>query len=395
MFVYLDNSATTRQYDEVTDMMAEIMRNSFGNPSSLHRMGLDAEKLLKAARKQLAGALGAGENEIFFTSGGTESDNTALLGAVEARGRKKKKIITTAVEHPAILMTLERLAAKGFEIVKIGVHGDGSLNMDELREQLDENTVLISVMQVNNESGTIMPIESIGKLKEEFNKAHGTDMLFHTDAVQSFGKMKVLKQGVDMASFSAHKIHGPKGVGALYLKKGIHIPAFITGGGQESDFRSGTENLPGIAGFGLAADKAYKDLESRMKKMGEVRDYLLAGLKEEISDIRINGVVETGAKGEENLACPSVLNITFLGTRGEVLLHTLEQSEIYVSTGSACASNHKGMSHVLRAMGLKDKEIEGAIRFSFNEFNTIEEMDFVIEKTKQAVTKFRRLGSFR
>ncbi|MCR5481378.1 MAG: cysteine desulfurase [Clostridia bacterium] len=395
MFVYLDNSATTRQYDEVTDMMADIMRNSFGNPSSLHRMGLDAEKLLRAARKQLAGALGAGENEIFFTSGGTESDNTALLGAAEARGRKKKKIITTAVEHPAVLMTLERLEAGGFEIVKTGVNPDGSLKTEELEQQIDENTVLISVMQVNNESGTIMPVETIGRLKEEFNKKHGTNILFHTDAVQSFGKMKVLKPGVDMASFSAHKIHGPKGVGALYLKKGIHIPAFITGGGQESGFRSGTENLPCIAGFGLAAEKAYKALEKRMEKMGEVRDYLLAGLKAEISDIRLNGVEKTGTGGEENLACPSVLNVSFAGTRGEVLLHTLEQSEIYVSTGSACASNHKGMSHVLRAMGLKDKDIEGAVRFSFNEFNTIEEMDFVIEKTKQAVSKFRRLGSFR
>ena len=395
MFVYLDNSATTRQYDEVTEAMIRYMRDEFGNPSSLYRPGIDAEKAVKEARKKVAGAFSCSDSEVYFTSGGTESDNTAIFGAAEAGRRRGNRIITTAVEHPAVLEAVRRLEESGFEAVYVPVKKDGTLDTDALKSAVNEKTALITVMSVNNESGVIMPVAEIAAFKDAYNKEHGTGIMFHTDAVQAFGKMKVLKPGVDMASVSAHKIHGPKGMGALYINKDKHIRPYIVGGGQEKHFRSGTENVPAIAGFGIAAEKAYASLDARMSHISEVRAYLLNGIKDQIEDIKINSIEECGRSGEENLCCPSVLNISFLGTRGEVILHTLEQSGIYVSTGSACSSNKKGRSHVLTAMGLSEREIEGAVRFSFSEENTIAEMDYVLEKLKEAVARFRKLGSFR
>ena len=394
MLVYLDNSATTRQYDEVTDVMCRAMRENFGNPSSLHSLGLKAEKEVKNARKILAQSLGAGEEEVFFTSCGTESDNTVLMGAAQAKKRRGKKIIVSAVEHPAILEPAKKLESMGFEVAYIGVDKQCRLNMESLKNAVTDDTILISVMGVNNETGTIMPIEEIARFKEEYNRTHGTNIWLHTDAVQAFGKIPVnLKKeykGVDFLSASAHKIHGPKGMGLLYVKKGLNLAPFLLGGGQERHMRSGTENTPGIAGFGKAAELAMGDFDERIRKMSAARERLLEQIRSEIKDIRINS-----PEGEE--ACPSVLNVSFLGTRGEVLLHTLEQDGIFVSTGSACSSNHSSAkgSHVLNAMGLTPKEIEGAIRFSFSEFNTEEEMDFTADKVKAAVAHFRRLGSFR
>mgnify|MGYP004618024665 FL=1 len=394
MLVYLDNSATTRQYDEVTDVMSRAMRENFGNPSSLHSLGLKAEKEVKNARKILAQSLGAGEEEVFFTSCGTESDNTVLMGAAQAKKRRGKKIIVSAVEHPAILEPAKKLESMGFEVAYIGVDKQCRLNMESLKNAVTDDTILISVMGVNNETGTIMPIEEIARFKEEYNRTHGTNIWLHTDAVQAFGKIPVnLKKeykGVDFLSASAHKIHGPKGMGLLYAKKGLNLAPFLLGGGQERHMRSGTENTPGIVGFGKAAELAMGDFDERIRKMSAARERLLEQIRSEIKDIRINS-----PEGEE--ACPSVLNVSFLGTRGEVLLHTLEQDGIFVSTGSACSSNHSSAkgSHVLNAMGLTPKEIEGAIRFSFSEFNTEEEMDFTADKVKAAVARFRRLGSFR
>lgn len=392
--VYLDNSATTRQYDAVTDAMAEAAGNLFGNPSSLHALGLAAEKEVRGARKKLAGALGAAEEEICFTSCGTESDNTVLMGAAQAKRRSGKKIIVSAAEHPAVLEPARRLESQGYEVACIGVDRFCHLNLDQLAAELTEDTILISVMGVNNETGTIMPIPEIVKIKENYAREHGTDIWLHSDCVQAFGKIPLdlagNYRGVDFVSLSAHKIHGPKGMGALYVKKGRNLPAFLLGGGQERHLRSGTENTPGIIGFGRAAELAAGNLAARTETMRACRDFLLEACKSEIPDIRINSP-------EDETACPSVLNISFLGTRGEVLLHTLEQDGIYVSTGSACASNHassKG-SHVLNAMGLSPKEIEGAIRFSFSEFNTMAEMEYTAEKLKSAVQRFRRLGSFR
>lgn len=394
--VYLDNSATTRQYDSVTEIMMEYMKKDYGNPSSLHRLGVNAEKGIKNARKEMATALGAKPEEIIFTSGGTEADNTAILGTAAARKRRGNKIITTVIEHPAVLETVKRLENQGHYIVEyIGVDEKGNVDLEALKQALSEETVLISVMGVNNEVGTIEPIQEIVELKNEYNKKRGTDVLFHTDAVQSFGKIPQFIQGIDLMSVSGHKIHGPKGIGALYVRKGLNIEPYLIGGGQEKNMRSGTENVPAIVGFGAAAKQIHQNLEKRAQAMSDARTYLLRGLKEEIKDMKINGIEQDTLKGESGLCCPSVLNVSFLGTRGEVILHTLEQAEIYVSIGSACSSNKSGQSHVLKAMGLNGKEIESAIRFSFNEFNTIEEMDYVLENVKSAVAKFRKLGSFR
>lgn len=378
MFVYLDNSATTKQYDQVNKAMLETMESFYGNPSSLHGLGLEAEKKVKEARHRVASALNSKDDEIFFTSGGTESDNTAIFGIAHSRKRIGKKIITSRVEHPAVLEACRLLEKDGYTVEYIGVDDKCRLDMNQLTNAIDEDTVLISIMTVNNETGTIMPTEEIGKLKN--------NAVFHTDAVQGFGKMDLQNTNVDLISISGHKVHGPKGVGALYIKKGINLPAFMVGGGQEKHMRSGTENVPGVVGFGVACQLAQDNLKQRIKSMEVARNHLLSGIKSEINDVRINSP-------EDGL--PSVLNVSFMGTRSEVLLHTLEQDNIFVSTGSACSSNKKGQSHVLAAMGLTGKEIEGAIRFSFSEFNTIEEMDFVLEKLKVAVTRFRKLGTFR
>ena len=392
MQIYLDNSATTRQYDEVTDLMAELGRNCYGNPSSLHSLGLEAEKVLKDSKKKIASSLNASAEEIVITSCGTESDNTVLMGIARTPRNRGRRIITTEVEHPAVLEPAAELERRGFEVVRLKVDSECRIDTDELREALNEDTLLVSVMAVNNEVGTIMPIKEIGEIKADFNREHGTKVLLHTDGVQALGKIsldtrKDLKN-VDLISSSAHKIHGPKGIGALYIRKGVNLMPFMLGGGQEKGMRSGTENVQSIAGFGLAAEMVTKNMDVRTGHMKEVRDYLRKGIIESIPDIRVNS--------PEDGVC-SVLNVSFVGTRGEVILHRLEQEGIYVSTGSACSSNKKTSrgSHVLNAMGLKPKEIEGAIRFSFSEFNTLEEMDYVLDRLVKSVADFRRLGSFR
>lgn len=378
--IYLDNSATTRQYDEVTAQMVRCMEEEFGNPSSLYSLGITAEKRIKESRKAVLQSMGREKDEgkLYFTSGGTEADNMAIFGAAEARQRRGKRIVTSAVEHPAVLEACHKLEQQGFEVITIGVDENCRLKMEQLKTAIDENTILITIMQVNNETGAIFPIDEIAELKKEHT-------LLHSDCVQSFGKV-TLPAKADLISLSGHKIHGPKGVGALFIKNGIHLPPFLVGGGQEEHMRSGTENVPAIAGFGTAASIAAERRVHRIETMKAVKKYLRQGLKDQVSDILFNGPEE---------GSPSVLNVSFLGTRAEVLLHTLEQDEIYISTGSACSSNKKGQSHVLKAMGRKDREIEGAIRFSFNEFNTVEEMDIVLDRVKSAVSRFRKLGSFR
>ncbi len=380
MQVYLDNSSTTRPYDEVVSDMTKAMQQDYGNPSSLHRMGIDSEKLIKNARRSLALALGANPDEIVFTGSGTESDNTAIFGLAAAQKRRGNKIITSKVEHPAVLEACRRLSTQGFEVAYIGVDAFGRLDLQELESQIDEQTKLITIMHVNNELGTIQPLEEIGKLK----KRHET-IYFHCDAIQSFGKLPIdpHKFGIDLLSVSAHKIHGPKGVGALYIKRGVRIEPFLVGGGQEQGLRSGTENVPGIVGFGKAAEICTSDQASKMKEMSRLRAYLLAGIKDDIADCRINS-------SETDHSSPAILNVSFLGTRGEVLLHMLEQSGIFVSTSSACSSKTKGQSHVLKAIGLTDKEIEGTIRFSFSEMNTLEEMDYTLDCLKRSVSSMRK-----
>jgi len=387
MIVYLDNSATTRQYDSVTEKMLRYLKDDFGNPSSLHTMGQSAEKALKESRKSIAEALGFDAQDVYFTSGGTEADNLALLGISSARRRRGNRIITSRVEHPAVLECCKKLSDIGFEVVYIGVDEKCRLDLDELRESIDENTVLISVMHVNNEVGTILPLAEIF---EEKGKA-----AFHTDAVQSFGKMSLAAIRADIVTVSAHKIHGPKGCGVIAVRKGVNIEPHFFGGGQERSLRSGTENVPAIAAFGEAVEIACTHLEERVRKMDGVRKYLLDGIKAEIKDIKINSVEKTSMDGAAGFCSPSILNASFLGTRGEVILHGLESEGIYVSTGAACSSNKKGKSHALAAMGLSDKEIESALRFSFSEFNTISEADYVVYKLKDKVNKYRRVGSYR
>lgn len=378
MNVYLDNSATTRVYESACQKMMEVMTEDFGNPSALHTMGLAAEKRLRVARKEISKTFGSREDEVIFTSCGTESDNTAIYGAAHARKHEGREIITTKVEHPAVLEVFKKLSSEGFDVKYIGVDKQCNIDMQELKEAVTDNTTLISVMTVNNETGTIMPIREIKDICK--------NATLHTDAVQAMGKIDISATGADMISVSGHKIHGPKGIGALYVKKGTKLPPFVIGGGQESGMRSGTENMPGICGFAEAAKICRENFDQRTSQMKKVRKYLLDGICDTIEDVVINSPVD---------GCPSVLNVSFLGTRGEVILHTLEQDGIMVSTGSACSSGKKGRSHALTAMGLSDKEIEGAVRFSFSEFNTIEEMDYVIEKLSAAVKRFRKFGSFR
>ena len=413
--VYLDNSSTTRQADEVTDLIYEISRNDFGNPSSLHSIGFSAEKLVEAARKSFAGSIGADPQEVTFNSGGTEGDNTVLFGAARARKHDGRRIVISAVEHPAVLEAADRLKHDGFDIVKVGVGSDGIVDMAELREAVTDDTILVSVMTVNNETGALMPIRQITEI------AHSHGALMHTDAVQAYGKIDMsaytagsagaspertkskwkTSGGVDYITVSSHKIHGPKGVGALYQKKGMELPAYMLGGGQEKGRRSGTENVPGIAGFGKACGLAEDLIEVSYEKTAAARKYLLDGILDRVPDVLVNSPdmilnsPDILADGSEAAGIPYVLNVSFLGTRGEVLLHTLEQEGIFVSTGSACSSNKKGGSHVLAAMGRTPKEIEAAIRFSFCRYNTAEEMDYVIDKVAAAVERFRKLGSFR
>ena len=404
--IYLDNSATTRQYDQVTEVMIRAMEEDYGNPSSLYQLGVDAEKALKAARRQVlegaGGGFGADSWEVVFTSGGTEADNMAIFGAVRSLRRLGSRIVTTSVEHPAVLECCKSLEADGFEVIRVGVDAGCMPDMEQLRAAIDEKTILVSMMHVNNEVGTVMPVDAV----KEIMKEKGAPGLFHCDAVQSFGKMP-LPAGADLISISGHKIHGPKGSGALLISKGktaagrsINLPAFIQGGGQESGRRSGTENVPAIAGLGCAAKIAAADGATgadggylTMADIAEMRQKLLEGLCSKIENIEINSPLDAGT--EPGQCCPTVLNINFKGTRGEVILHTLEQDGICVSTGSACSSNKKGQSHVLEAMGRSGKEIEGAIRFSLGRLNSPDEVDMVVDAVAAAVARFRKLGSFR
>jgi len=369
--IYLDNSATTKPSKACIDAMTNALAINFGNPSSLYNLGINAEKIVRASREIIARSIAADPSEIYFTSCGTESDNTAIFGAYTARKKQGNRIITSAVEHPAVLRCFEKLQRDGADVVYIPVLKDGNLDMEALKNALNEDTILVSLMHVNNETGAIFPIEDVARLLKSYPKA-----LFHSDCVQSYGKIKldVKKMGVDMISLSGHKVHASKGIGVLYIKNGVHIPEYINGGGQENGFRSGTENVAGIAGLGAA-------VQNMEYVKPDCKDYLKQRLLEEIPDIRINS---------PEVSVSSVLNVSFLDCRAEVLLHMLEQDEIYVSTGSACSSHSKG-SHVLMAQGLKLEEIEGAIRFSFGTENTKEEIDVLVPKLKAYVESQRKL----
>lgn len=378
MEVYFDNSATTRAYEEVCEDMSLAMREYFANPSSLHKLGLKCQRRLVEARESIAKTINASKEEILFTSGGSESNNTVLRGLA----KNGSHIITTAFEHPSVLSTCKELEEKGVRVTYLGLDSMGRINLNDLENSINKDTVLVSIMHVNNEIGTVSDIEAIAKIIR--NKSHRAK--FHIDGVQGYGKFKVdvKKMDVDFYSMSAHKIHGPRGIGFLYMKKDLNLAALITGGSQESGHRAGTENIAAIVGMQRAAQITMENLDKSLASVTELKFYFVERLKE-IENVKINSPME-------DFISPYILNVSFVGVRAEVLLHLLEDSDIYVSTGSACSSKKaisKG-SHVLNAIDLKPNEIEGAIRFSFSGGNTKEEVDYTIDALKKSLLFLRR-----
>lgn len=380
MEVYFDNSATTRCYDSVKEIVIRTMTEDFGNPSAMHLKGVEAEKYVKDSAAKLARILKVQEKEILFTSGGTESDNLALIGAAMANKRSGNHIITTAVEHPAVSQPALFLQEQGFEVTYLPVDSRGVVKLDALEAVLRPDTILVSVMYVNNEVGAVMPVEEIGRrIREKSPKA-----LFHVDAIQAFGKYRIYpkKMGIDLLSVSSHKIHGPKGVGFLYINEKAKLQPQILGGGQQSGMRSGTDNVPGIAGLGVAAEEIYRDLDANVEKMYSLKGHIAKGL-EKIPDICINGMaLREGA--------PQILSISVMGVRSEVLLHSLEERGIFVSAGSACSSHKRKPSSTLTAMGMAKDQIESTVRLSFSEENTAEEADYFLQVMGELVPVLRR-----
>lgn len=380
MDCYLDNSATTVCHESVKDIMVEAMTVNFGNPSSMHLKGVDAEKYIKQAKTNIAKTLKVNEKEIYFTSGGTESDNWALIGAVEANKRAGKHIITTIYEHPAILDTCKYLEEQGYEVSYIPVDKYGVVDLEVLKNELREDTILVSMMHVNNEIGAVLPIDEVSAIIKNFNK----NILFHVDAIQGYGKYKIFpkKQGIDMLSVSGHKIHGPKGTGFLYINEKVKIKPIIHGGGQQGGFRSGTENVPGIAGLGLAAKECYENLDEKIQVLYELRKSFINSLKE------IEGITINGYEDEKN--APHIVSASIEGIRSEVVLHSLEDKGIYVSAGSACASNKPAISATLKAIGVKQELLDSTIRFSFSTDTKKEELDYTVEVLKELLPKLRK-----
>ena len=380
MEVYFDNSATTRCYDSVKDIVIRTMTEDFGKPSAMHLKGVEAEKYVKDSAAQLARILKVQEKEILFTSGGTESDNLALIGGAMANKRSGNHIITTAVEHPAVSQPALFLQEQGFEVTYLPVDSRGVVKLDALEAVLRPDTILVSVMFVNNEVGAVMPVEEISRrIREKSPKA-----LFHVDAIQAFGKYRIYpkKMGIDLLSVSSHKIHGPKGVGFLYISEKAKIQPQILGGGQQSGMRSGTDNVPGIAGLGVAAEEIYRNLDANVEKMYCLKEHIAKGLAK-IPDIRMNGMdLREGA--------PQILSISVMGVRSEVLLHSLEERGIFISAGSACSSHKRKPSSTLAAMGMPKDQIESTVRLSFSEENTVEEADYFLQVMEEIVPMLRR-----
>lgn len=380
MEIYLDNSATTRPYDDVIDIMMKVYREDYGNPSSKHYKGVDSEKYVKEAREIIAKSLKASVREILFTSGGTESDNTALIGCAMAGKRRGNHIITTKIEHPAILETTEYLKKQGFDITYLNVDKQGVVDLEQLKNSLTHETIIVSVMHTNNEIGSVQPLEEIGKIIKAFDK----DILFHVDAVQGYGKFNIVpkKANIDLMSVSGHKIHGPKGIGFLYIKEGTKILPYIMGGGQQGGMRSGTENVPAIAGMAQAVKNIYENLEEDRQRMYELRDQVIDGVSS-IEGVQINGM-------PERQGAPHIISISVKNVRAEVLLHSLEEKNIYVSSGSACASNKNTVSDTLRAIGLDKEYLDSTIRVSLSVFNTKEDIEALVSALKDIIPELRK-----
>lgn len=379
MEIYLDNSATTKPYKEVVEKMVYALSTDYANPSSLHRKGIEVEKNIKSIRQDIARSISAKDKEIYFTSGGTESNNTIIRGVANLYKKRKNHIISTKIEHPSVLDTLKDLESEGFEVTYLDVNEKGIIDIEEFKKSLKQTTSLVTMMHVNNEIGAIQPIQEIGKHLKTLNDK----VYLHVDAVQSYGKInfKPSRYNIDFMSVSGHKLHGPKGIGFMYIKENNRLKPLLTGGGQEIGIRSGTENVPGIYGLGEAIKITNKDLDKNIEKISNLKNMLKEGLLDSIDDIKINS--------SDNGVC-HILNVSFRGIKGEVLLHYLEQKGIYVSTGSACSSKKKG-SHVLNAIKLNPDEIEGAIRFSLSDMNNEEEILEVIKIVKESVNDLRMI----
>lgn len=380
MEVYLDNSATTKCYDSVGQLVGKVMCEDYGNPSSMHKKGVDAEKYVRESKETLAKLLKVQEKEIFFTSGGTESDNLALIGCARANHRAGKHLITTTIEHPAILNTMRHLEEIGFRVTYLPVDKDGCVRLDALKKALCNETILVSIMYVNNEVGSVQPIEEAVRIVKNYNPR----ILFHVDAVQGFGKYRIhpKKIGVDLMSISGHKIHGPKGTGVLYINEKVKIKPIVFGGEQQKNIRSGTENVPGIAGIGLAAKEIYTDFDAKIAQMRELKNYFIEGVRR-IEKTAIHGCAD-------ETSAPHIISVGFAGIRSEVLLHTLEDKGIYVSAGSACASNHPATSGVLRGIGVRPEYLDSTLRFSLSEFTTKEEIDYTLKTLYNCVPMLRK-----
>ncbi len=383
MEVYFDNSATTKVFDCVRDIVVKTMTEDYGNPSAKHKKGMEAEQYVRRAAAQIAKTLKVQEKEILFTSGGTESNNMALIGTAMANHRAGKHLITTRIEHASVYNPMAWMEQQGFEVTYLGVDEQGHISLEELRKAIRPDTILVSVMHVNNEIGAIEPVEEIGAMLHEVNPS----ILFHVDAIQSYGKLQIRpkKAQIDLLSASGHKIHGPKGVGFLYIDQRVKIHPLIYGGGQQRDLRSGTENVPGIAGLGAAAEEIYRNHEEKMERLIGLKDYFISRIGE------IPEAVVNSLPGKEG--APQIVSVSFSGVRSEVLLHALEDKGIYVSSGSACSSNHPAISGTLKAVGVKRELLDSTLRFSFGMFNTREEADYTIDMLKEllpVLTRYRR-----
>lgn len=382
MEAYLDNAATTRVFPEVRKMMVHVMEEDFGNPSSKHTKGITAENYIKEAKETICTQLKCKPKEIIFTSGGTESNNMAFIGTAIANRRAGKHVITTRIEHASVHEPMAYLEEMGYDVTYLPVDSTGRVSVEELENAIREDTFLISIMYVNNEVGSVQPIEQIGQM---LKKKH-PQILFHVDAIQAFGKYKIVpkKLGVDMMSVSGHKIHGPKGSGFLYVNEKVKIRPILFGGGQQDGMRSGTENVPAIAGLGVAVKEIYTGHLEKRAKLYELKKRLIAGLQD-VDGVTINALIDPIEE-----TAPHIVSVSFANTRSEVMLHALAQKGVFVSSGSACSSNHPELSGTLQAIGVKSELLDSTLRFSFSVMTTSEEIDYAIEVVKEVLPVLRK-----
>ena len=377
MEAYFDNSATTRVLDCVRDIVVKTMTEDYANPAAKHRRGMEAEQYIRQARQEIARTMKVSEKEILFTSGGSESNNLALIGGALANQRAGKHIISTSIEHPSVYNPLAALEDMGFDVTFLPVDRDGHISLKELGDAVRDDTILVSVMYVNNEVGAV---EEISRVIQEKNPK----TLFHVDGIQAYGKyvIRPKKQGIDLFSVSGHKIHGPKGVGFLYIRDGVRIKPMIYGGGQQNNLRSGTENVQGVAGLGAAAREMYRDHEAKAAYLTGLKDYLIDRVEE------LDGITVNSKRGQGS--APQIVSVSFEGVRSEVLLHALEDRGIYVSSGSACSAHHPGISGTLKGIGVHQRLLESTVRFSFGMFNTKDEIDYCMDVLKEILPVLRR-----